>query len=206
MEEMAVPSDFPKSISVLGAVMICIYTLTGALGYAFIGPDVKGPALLSAGPTISRVAFGVALPVIFISGAILVTAIGRFIMDHAYKNSIVRYVNTTRGWLTWLAIIFITILASWIVAEAIPVFSSLLSITASLFNSGFTLYLPGIMWFVLLREGGCFSSTKNILLTIANTFIIICGLVIFGVGTWASVDDIVTTYKGKGVGKPFACH
>lgn len=205
MEEMAEPSDFPKSIWILGAVMITIYTLTGALGYAFIGPDVKGPALLSAGSTVARVAFGIALPVIFISGAILVTCIGRFVMDHAFKNSIVRYVNTARGWMIWLSIVFTTILLSWVVAEAIPVFSSLLSITASLFNSGFTLYLPGIMWFVLLREGGCFSSTKNILLTIGNAFIIICGLIIFGVGTWASVDDIVTTYRKTGIGKPFSC-
>jgi hypothetical protein len=126
-------------------------------------------------------------------------------MDHAFKNSIVRYVNTARGWMIWLSIVFTTILLSWVVAEAIPVFSSLLSITASLFNSGFTLYLPGIMWFVLLREGGCFSSTKNILLTIGNAFIIICGLIIFGVGTWASVDDIVTTYRKTGIGKPFSC-
>ncbi|KLT46411.1 hypothetical protein CC85DRAFT_314616 [Cutaneotrichosporon oleaginosum] len=205
MEEMAEPSDFPKSIAILGAVMILIYTLTGALGYAFIGPGVKGPALLSAGPTISRVAFGVALPVIFISGAILVTTIGRFIMDHMFRNSIVRYVNTARGWMTWIGIVFTTILVSWIVAEAIPVFSSLLSITASLFNSGFTLYLPAIMWFTLLREGGCFSSGKNIALTILNAFIIICGLIIFGVGTWASVDDIVSTYRKTGIGRPFSC-
>ncbi|BEJ15411.1 hypothetical protein CspHIS471_0500160 [Cutaneotrichosporon sp. HIS471] len=207
MEEMAEPSDFPKAIVVLGGTMIVIYTLTGALGYAFIGPDVKGPALLSAGPKISRIAFGLALPVIFISGAILVTTIGRFVMDHAYKNSIVRYVNTTRGWITWISIIIVTILVAWIVAEAIPVFSSLLSITASLFNSGFTLYLPALMWFVLLREGGCFSSAKNIGLTILNGFIIICGLILLGAGTWASVDDIVSTYKGgKAIGRPFSCH
>ncbi|GMK56079.1 hypothetical protein CspeluHIS016_0211350 [Cutaneotrichosporon spelunceum] len=206
MQEMAVPTDFPKSITVLGSVMITIYTLTGALGYAFIGPNVQGPALLSAGDTVSRVAFGVALPVIFISGAILVTTIGRFIMDHAYKNSIVRYVNTARGWATWISIIIVTLLVAWIVAEAIPVFSSLLSITASLFNSGFTLYLPAIMWFVLLREGGCFSSRKNIALTVLNGFIILCGLVLLGAGTWASVDDIVATYRnGKEMSRPFSC-
>lgn len=230
MEEMATPSDFPKSIFTLGVLMITIYTVVGALGYAFIGPTVKGPALLSAGSKIARVAFGIALPVIFISGAILVVTVGRFIMDHAFKNNVVRYVNTARGWTVWvsflisvdvnddggqfvrctkltqqLGIVAAACLVSWLIAEVIPVFNPLLGITASLFNSAFTLYLPGLMWFLLIREGGCFSSGKNIVLTLVNGFIIVLGLVALGGGTWASADDIAKSYSGKSVGKPFSC-
>jgi hypothetical protein len=69
MAEMHTPADYVKSIWALGLTEIVIYTLTGSLVYAFVGNGVSGLALLSAGPTISRVAFGVALPVIFISGS-----------------------------------------------------------------------------------------------------------------------------------------
>ncbi|EKG08906.1 Amino acid transporter transmembrane, partial [Macrophomina phaseolina MS6] len=89
--------------------------------------------------------------------------------------------------------------------EVIPVFSPLLGITAALFNPAFTLYLPGIMWFKLIKEGGCFSSPKNIALTIVNAIIIAVGLTILGAGTYASVQDIVDSYAGKSVGKPFSC-
>ncbi|TXT12652.1 uncharacterized protein COLE_03062 [Cutaneotrichosporon oleaginosum] len=205
MEEMHTPSDFPKSIYTLGAVQITIYTTVGALGYAFVGPEVKSPSLLSAGHTVSRVAFGVALPVIFISGSICAVTAGRFIMDHAFQHSTVRYVNTPRGWMTWIGLIAACCLIAWIVAQVIPVFSPLLGIISALFNSAFTLYLPGIMWFKLIREGGCFSSAKNITLTIINIIVIIFGLVIFGAGTYASVFDMAQSYKGKSVGKPFAC-
>lgn len=205
MEEMARPQDFPKAIGVLGCVMITIYTCVGALGYAFIGPGVKGPALLSAGHTIARVAFGLALPVIFISGAILVTTDGRFLMDKLFRNNIVRYVNTPRGWFVWICVVLSLVLCSWIIAEVIPVFSPLLGITAALFNSAFTLYLPGFMWFKLIREGGCFSSPKNIALTILNAFIIVVGLTILGAGTYASIQDIIDSYAGKSIGKPFSC-
>lgn len=206
MEEMQRPEDFPKSIALLGAVMITIYTCVGALGYAFIGPSVQGPALLSAGHTIARVAFGLALPVIFISGAILVTTDGRFIMDKLFKNNIVRYVNTPRGWAVWIAVVASLCIASWIIAEVIPVFSPLLGITAALFNSGFTLYLPGIMWFKIIRVGPCFGNRKNTILTIVNAIIILIGLFVLVAGTYASLDDIINSYKGKGVGRPFSCN
>lgn len=205
MEEMARPEDFPKSVVGLGCVMITIYTCVGALGYAFIGPGVKGPALLSAGHTVSRVAFGLALPVIFISGAILVTTDGRFIMDKLFRDNIVRYVNTPRGWMAWVTVVLALVLCSWVIAEVIPVFNPLLGITAALFNSAFTLYLPGWMWLKLIREGGCFSSAKNAALTTLNVVIIIVGLTILGAGTYASIQDIVDSYEGKSVGKPFSC-
>ncbi len=65
-----VPRDYVKSIWALGLIEIFIYTLTGALVYAFVGSEVKSPAILSAAPLVSKVAFGIALPVIFISGSI----------------------------------------------------------------------------------------------------------------------------------------
>lgn len=54
MAEMHTPKDYVKSIWALGLIEIFIYTLTGALIYAFVGVDVKSPALLSAGSTVSR--------------------------------------------------------------------------------------------------------------------------------------------------------
>lgn len=98
MEEMYKPTDYVKSIWALGIIEIFIYTITGAVGYAMIGSDVESPALLSAGATVSRVAFGVALPVIFISGSINTVIVCRYIMDRAFAHSVVKYVNTTKGW------------------------------------------------------------------------------------------------------------
>lgn len=70
-----------------------------------IGMDVQSPALLSAGATVSKVAFGVALPVIFISGSINTVVVGRFVMDRSFPNSVVKYVNTKKGWMVWLGLI-----------------------------------------------------------------------------------------------------
>ncbi|KAJ5556669.1 N amino acid transport system protein [Penicillium frequentans] len=122
MDEMHTPKDFTKSIWTLGILEILIYTVT-----------------------VSRVAFGIALPVIFISGAINTIVAGRLIMSRAFEYSVIRYMNTTKGWATWLVVISCVTLLAWVVAEAIQFFDDLLSIASSLFTSGFSFYLPPIM-------------------------------------------------------------
>lgn len=205
MEEMHTPTDFPKAVWVLGIAEIIIYTCTGAIGYAFIGQSVKAPALLSAGSLISRIAFGIALPVIFISGSINTVTAGRYILDKLFRNSTVRYVNTPKGWAVWLVIISVISVIAFVVAEAIPFFSDLLGIISALFISGFSFYLPGIMWLVLIREGGFFQGWKNTCLTLLNIFCIIIGLICLGPGTYGAVQEIADKFRDGTVGRPYQC-
>ena len=191
MDEMHTPEDFVKSIWALGIAEIVIYTLTGALIYAFVGPSVGSPALLSAGSLVSRIAFGVALPVIFISGSINTVVLGRLIHGRIFKNSPIRFINSPMGWITWLAIITIATIIAFVIAEVIPFFNDLLSISSSLFISAFTFYFPGIMWFVLIKEGK-WSEPRNLMLGALNICVIIIGLVTLGAGTYSSVVDIVS--------------
>lgn len=191
MDEMHTPKDYVKSIWALGIIEIGLYTLTGALVYAFVGVDVESPALLSAGPTISKIAFGVALPVIFISGSINTTVIGRYLHGRYYKDSILRFINTPKGWATWMVVISIITLAAFIIAEVIPFFSDLLSISSSLFVSGFTFYLPAMMWFKLLRKGSWYAR-ENIVKSLINGFCFFIGIAVLVCGTYASIADIVS--------------
>lgn len=204
MDEMHTPKDFVKSIWSLGIIEIIIYTITGAVVYAFVGQDVKSPALLSAGHVLSRVAFGIALPVIFISGSINTTVLARLLHGRIYKNSPIRFINTKMGWITWL--IFITVITwiAWVIAEVIPFFSDLLSISSSLFISGFTFYFPALMWFMLLRKGP-WTSPKNIALSIVNACVFAIGMITLGAGTYASVDDIINNYRDGSVRGVFTC-
>ncbi|KAJ3535822.1 hypothetical protein NM208_g6970 [Fusarium decemcellulare] len=204
MDEMHTPQDYVKSIWALGLIEIVIYTLTGALVYAFVGQDVQSPALLSAGTLISKVAFGIALPVIFISGSINTTVVGRYIHGRMYKDSIIRFINTKMGWVTWLALITVITVVAWVIAEAIPFFNDLLSISSSLFISGFTFYFPAVMWFMLIREGP-WHSKKNLPLSIANAIIFLIGMIVLVGGTYASIDDIALKFRNGEVRSPFTC-
>lgn len=191
MDEMHTPADYIKSIWSLGLMEIVIYTVTGGLVYSFVGTDVQAPALLSAGGVVSKIAFGVGLPVIFISGSINTTVVGRYIHGRMFKNSVNRYINTKMGWITWLALITVITIIAWVIAESIPFFSDLLSISSSLFISGFTFYFPSIFWWKLLKEGSWYSK-KNLPHAMLCLLSFIIGIVVLVAGTYASIADIVS--------------
>lgn len=205
MDEMHTPSDYVKSTCAIGIIEIVIYTLTGSLIYAFVGDSVASPALLSTSKTVSRVAFGVALPVIFISGSINSTVLGKYFMGRAFRDSKIRLINDARGWAVWLAVLAVITVISWIIGEAIPFFSSLLGVIASLFISGFTIYFPALFWFSLIKEGKWNKSWGNVALSVLNAFVVLVGLVFLGCGTYASIQSIVDAYAQGAVGEPFAC-
>ncbi|KAH7353345.1 transmembrane amino acid transporter protein-domain-containing protein [Plectosphaerella cucumerina] len=205
MDEMHTPEDFTKSITALGVAQICIYTLTGALVYAFVGQDVGSPALVSAGPLLSKIAFGVALPVIYISGSINTTVACRFIHGRLYAGSVTRYVNTARGWISWLACVVGVTLLSWIIAEAIPFFSELLSICGALFISGLSFYIPPMMWFFLLKEEHWYDK-KNRATAICNLLVFLVGIIVLGCGSYASFNQVVENFRNGLVKRPFSCN
>ena len=136
MDEMHTPEDYVKSISALGVIEIIVYTVSGALIYAFVGNDVDSPALLSAGFLMSRIVFGIAIPVIYISGSINSIVVGKYIEEHASKYP--QFVRLLKNFpcVTWIALIAVITLIGWLVAEAIPFFEGLLGIISSTFISG----------------------------------------------------------------------
>lgn len=191
MTEMHTPQDYMKSVWCLGIIEMLVYTITGVLIYVFVGNGVESPSLLSLSPIVSKVAFGVALPIIFISGAIGNTVTARYVHIRMYKDSIVRFINTPKGWITWLIVLAAITLVSWIIAEGIPIFNDLLSLSSALFISGFVLYFPAVIWYKLLRQGAWYSR-ENILHSMACLFSFLFGLLVLFGGTYASVKDIVS--------------
>ncbi|KAJ5808454.1 hypothetical protein N7474_009723 [Penicillium riverlandense] len=194
MEDMHTPEDYVKTLWWLGGIQIVIYTLTGSIIYAFVGQEVQSPALLSAGPLVSRVVFGIALPVIFISGSINTTVVCRYIHGKVYQDSFVRFVNTTKGWITWLGLVFFVTILAWIIAEAIPIFSELLSLISSLFVSGLSFYLPPAMWYVLLRDGAWYER-HNLKTAICNAVVFLVGIIVLGCGTYSSIAELVSFFS-----------
>jgi len=205
MSEMHTPKHYVKSIWALGLIEMFIYTLTGALVYAFVGKSVASPALLSSGFTGSRVAFGIALPVIFISGSINTPVACRYIIGRAFRNSEIKYTNTVRGWVVWISLCAIVTVIAWAIAEAIPFFNDLLGIISALFISGFSFYFPALFWFMLIKEGKWNKDWKNITLSIVNGIIFVMGIAILGCGTYGSVQDVVNKYASGAVGSAFTC-
>lgn len=57
-----------------------------------------------------------------------------------------RSTHTVLGWTTWVALCFIGTTAAFVLAVALPIFSYLIGITASLFAAWYTYGLAGFFW------------------------------------------------------------
>ncbi|KAF4974814.1 hypothetical protein FZEAL_8338 [Fusarium zealandicum] len=204
MAEMHTPEDFMKSVWTLGILEMVVYTVTGALIFVFVGVGVESPALLSMSPLLSKIAFGIALAVIFISGAIGNTVTARYVHLRLYRDSVVRFINTAKGWVTWILVLAAITIAAWIIGEAIPFFDDLLALSSALFVSGFVLYLPALMWFMLLRQGKWYIK-NNLPHAILCFLTFLFGLLVLVGGTYSSIVDIQYHYDAGKVRKPFSC-
>ncbi|KAI9044788.1 neutral amino acid permease [Aspergillus affinis] len=183
--ELQDPRDFPKALCLLQGVDISLYIIAAVVIYRFGGADVASPALGSASPVVSKIAYGIALPTIIIAGVI---------NGHiAFKYVYIRIFRGTdrmhkRDWLaisSWVAIALVLWILAWIIAEAIPVFSNLLSLITALFASWFTFGLSGIFW-LYMNKGVWFSSPRKILLTVVNIGNIAVGACLCGLGLYVS--------------------
>lgn len=86
---------------------------------------------------------------------------------------------------SWVAIGFTCWVIAWIIADAIPVFSDLLSLISSLFASWFSYGLGGVYW-LHINKGKWFSSPRKIALTIVNVCVILVGACMCGLGLYVS--------------------
>jgi hypothetical protein len=205
MAEMHTPKDYMKSIWSLGLIEIVLYTVIGATLYAFVGKDVDSPALLSASPFICRIAFGVALPVIFISGSINTTVVAKYLLER-YGSPQTQLIQSKRAWAIWVTLIAAITILAWAIAEAVPFFSSLLGIISSLFISGFSFYYPALFWFCIIMEDKWYKSWKNICRSIICAGIFLLGIATLVIGTYSSVMDITAQYQSGEVRSPFTCN
>ncbi|CAO1621833.1 unnamed protein product [Sympodiomycopsis kandeliae] len=206
MSELRVPTDYKKSVVLLGSLEIFIYTITGSLIYAFAGDNVQSPALLSTSGVIPKVAFGVALPVIFISGSINTVVAARFIYSVTLgKQKKHENIDGVLGNTVWVGLVFGITVVAWVIAEAIPFFNALLGIIASLFITFFSFVFPGLFYNYILREGAWNKNKKTMFLSVANWAITLMGLFILVAGLYASAVDIKSEFDSGEVGSPFSC-
>ncbi|PWN97871.1 putative amino acid transporter [Tilletiopsis washingtonensis] len=190
MGELAKPHDYKKALISLGAIEIVIYTVTGAAIYALSGDAVQSPALLGAG-SLQKAAWGVAIPVVYISGSINTSVAARYAHQRAFKGTLHAVFKTSRSWIAWLLILLAMTAFAFVIAEVIPFFSALLGITSSLFVSFFSFTLPGCCWFLLRkRDGGSMLRGTNAVHLVVAVSIIVIGLFTLGAGTYAAVESI----------------
>ncbi|KAF5382890.1 hypothetical protein D9757_006352 [Collybiopsis confluens] len=179
ISEMRHPQDAMKAAWWLQGFSTVFYTIFAVVMYIYIGNSVASPAFLSLPPRWAKAAFAIAL--------------GNFLIA----------THTLLGWSIWIFLCLAGTAIAFVLAVALPIFSYLVGITASLFASWYTYGLAGFFWIHDTRHQKALFK-RPIGLTLA-VFTILAGAFICVAGTYVSIQLIIDAYEEGIVGSPFTC-
>jgi hypothetical protein len=110
---------------------ITFYMVIAAVIYYYAGEHVASPALGSASPIVRKIAFGIALPTIVVAGVINGSVACKYIYIRVWAGTDVIHHKSFKSIGSWVGICAVAWFVSWIIAESIPNFNSLLALIVS---------------------------------------------------------------------------
>ncbi|RGP80467.1 hypothetical protein FLONG3_1395 [Fusarium longipes] len=203
--EMREPRHYTKAMLLCQGVATATYLIVGIIIYYFCGSYVASPALGSAGKTIKQAAYGLALPGLIVGATINTHVTGKYAFVRILRGSKHLTANTFTHWATWLSLIFGTALLAYIIASAIPVFGSLVSLVGALLGTLQAFQPYGCFWLYDNWSLGKRDKSLRWILTVTwSAFVIVSGTFLMIAGTYGSVIGVIESGK-KGGGRPWSC-
>ncbi|PSN63200.1 hypothetical protein BS50DRAFT_602910 [Corynespora cassiicola Philippines] len=209
MAEMRDPSkDFPPALMMQKSFEVVIYIVVACVIYVLAGDAVTSPALGSAPVLPAKIAYGILLPSVLGTGLVIgITAIKYMYVALMRKYSPTQ-VNThnAKTWTIWISIGSLFWIVTFVVSNAIPIFSSILNISAAIFISWFTFGLTSLFWFHLNWKVQ-FSSPKKICLAVVNYGIVGLTLFLNAGGLYTSLKALLDIFNDPNseLNGPFTC-
>ena len=210
--EMKNPRDFPKALWAVTIAEVILFSLVGSIIYAYTGTNYNtSPAFGSLGNEVfKKVSFSFMIPTIIFLGVLYASVSARFVFFRFYAGSRHMTSNTVAGWAGWAAILAVTWVFAFIIAEVIPFFSDLLSLMSSLFDSFFGFIFWGTAYLRMRQAdyGPGFWKVRGFrgwFGFVLNIFLILVGFLFLTAGTYASVESIKQGYALSTFGGPFSC-
>ncbi|KAM5352682.1 hypothetical protein ACJ41O_005404 [Fusarium nematophilum] len=208
--EMRDPRDFPKSLWACTIAEIIVFSVVGAVVYAYTGNQyMTAPAFGSLETVYKKAAFSFMIPTIIFLGCLYASVSARFVFFRVFRNS--RHMNshTVVGWGSWSGILLATWIFAFIIAMVIPFFNSLLSVMSSLFDCWFGFIFWGVAYFRMRgadkKVGRRHNAVADWTAIIVNVILIAIGVVFLTVGTYASVQGIIDQFEAGAVSGVFSC-
>ncbi|CAJ0551146.1 Ff.00g110760.m01.CDS01 [Fusarium sp. VM40] len=204
--EMRDPRHYTKAMLLYQSVATVTYIVVGIVIYYYCGSYVASPALGSAGKTIKQIAYGLALPGLIAGATINAHVTGKYAFVRILRGSKHLTANTVVHWATWLGLTFTTAFVAYIIASAIPVFGSLVSLVGALLGTLQTFQPYGCFWlYDNWSAGKQEKSLRWVLMVIWSIFVIVSGTFLMIAGTYGSVIGILNSNKASGGSGAWSC-
>ncbi|KAI0361799.1 hypothetical protein OH77DRAFT_1418059 [Trametes cingulata] len=192
---------------ILQSFSTVFYAVLSLVIYVYVGSTVASPALFSLPPVWSKITFAIGMVNFLISAALYAHASAKLVFFRFFRHTPHVYSHTALGWTIWVALCFAANALAFILATAVPIFSYLTSITASLFASWYTYGIAGFFWLhdTYYLKGGVRALKRNWVGTTVASSTVLAGSFMCVAGTYVSIKLIVDAYRDGLVGRPFTC-
>jgi len=207
ISEMRRPEDAMKAAWTLQVFATVYYAVFSVVIYVYLGSGVESPALLSLSSVWSKITFAIGLANFLISGGLYAHTAAKLLFVRFFRRSRHLYSHTLLGWSVWVFLCFAATAIAFVLASAVPIFSDLVGITASVFASWYTYGIAGFFWLydAYYLGGGKEALKRRWGGTVLALATILAGAFICIAGTYVSIKLIVEAYNTGTVGKPFSC-
>ncbi|OGE56961.1 hypothetical protein PENARI_c002G02369 [Penicillium arizonense] len=206
VSEMREPRYYTRSMIICQSTVTAIYITIGIVVYYYCGSYVASPALGSAGPTMKKVSYGFAIPGLLVSTMLFVHLPGKYIFVRALRGSKHLTSNSIVHWTSWLGCVSGVGLISYIIASAIPVFDSLVSLIGALLGTFMCFQPMGCMWlYDNWSKGKTERSPRWTAMACWSVFVIAIGSFMMVAGTYGSVVSIIDSYNASGGSSAWSC-
>ncbi|KAH9937531.1 transmembrane amino acid transporter protein-domain-containing protein [Fomitopsis serialis] len=196
ISEMRQPRDAMKAAWTLQVFSTAFYAVFSIVVYVYLGNEVQSPALLSLSPVWAKITFAIGMVNFLLSGALYSHTAAKLIFVRLFRHSRHLYTHTILGWSVWTFLCFGATALAFVFAAAVPVFSDLTGITASLFASWYTYGIAGFFWLYdayYLGGGGMKALKRRWGGTVLAVLTVFSGAFICVAGTYVSIK--VRTFR-----------
>ncbi|KAL5116334.1 hypothetical protein ACEQ8H_005792 [Pleosporales sp. CAS-2024a] len=205
ISEMRNPRDYNKAVYLCMGVVQASYLTFALVVYAYCGKWVTDPSLGSAGHTVKRISYGIGLIGLMVSGCLYLHVAAKYVFVRILRNSRHLQQNSVIHWGTWLGCTMGLGSLSFLLAEAIPIFSYLIALTGSVCFAPLAICLPAWLWLHDHGEWRRGSSLWNKVAYHGHWFLILLGLFVCVGGTYAVIKSIMAAYASGLIGSAFDC-
>ena len=178
------------------------YIIFSVVIYVYLGSTVQSPALLSLPPVWAKITFAIGMVNFLMyahgytaasghryshycsAGALYAHTAAKILFMRIFRGTHHIRSHTLLGWAVWATLCFVAVAVAFVLAAAVPIFSDLTGIAASLFAAWFTYGIAGFFWLhdtyhlgEKMRElkRRKIGTTLALLTILAGTFICIAG-------------------------------
>ncbi|KAF9246612.1 hypothetical protein DTO027I6_5127 [Penicillium roqueforti] len=206
VSEMRDPKYYTRSLIICQSSVTAVYVTIGVVVYYYCGSYVASPALGSAGDTMKKVSYGFAIPGLLVTVMLFVHLPAKFVFVRALRGSKHLTSNSMVHWGSWIGCTAAVGLISYVIASAIPVFDSLVSLIGALLGTFMCFQPMGCMWlYDNWGKGKVDRSPRWMFMVSWSVFVIVIGSFMMVAGTYGSVVSIMDSYKANGGSAAWSC-